>query len=404
MEITDVAYKKALEVFDACAKKTGLYASGLPGGYEATWARDSMITSLGASLISKKYKKVIAKSIDLLAKNQSGLGLIPNCVGSYNLDRHSSVTFNSVDAPLWFIIGNFVYADAYKDKALLKKFKKNLDQAYLWLQYQDPDNVELLAQQPTNDWEDAFPHKYGYVLHNHALYYGALKLLGENKKAEYLKKVINGEIKKYCSLYDKKLGYYYPWGWKNHDDIREHEEWFDTAANLLAVITGLATPKIAKGIMGYIKKNKINKPFPCKAIWPPIKPGDKEWHNYFANCDARDPLSYLNGGIWPFIGGFYIVALIKMKEFKKAEIELKKLAEANMQIIEQPGNTQYMLELSKARHMPKDELIKLRQKGFNEWLHGATGEPKGEPFQGWSAGTYVYAYECLKRKEVIFFE
>lgn len=403
MKTIDLAYEEALKVFDACAKPIGLHASGLLGGYEATWARDSMTTALGASLVGKKYQDVIAKSITLLAKNQAELGLIPNCVGSYNLDRDSDVTFNSVDAPLWFIIGNYVYAEAFNDKNWLKKYKKNIDKAYLWLRHQDPDNVGLLSQQPTNDWEDAFPHKYGYVLHNHALFYAALKMMGENKKAEYLKQVVNGEIKKYCSLYDAKLGYYYPWGWKNHDDIREHEEWFDTAANLLAIITGLATPKIATSILNYIAKNKINQPYPCKAIWPPIKPGDKEWHNYFANCDARDPLSYLNGGIWPFIGGFYVAALIKMKEFKKAEIELEKLAKGNLQIIQNPGHPQYMLELSAARHIPKDDLIKSRQKGFNEWLHGATGEPKGEPYQGWSAGTYVYAYECLKQKKVLFF-
>ncbi|HXK31489.1 MAG TPA: hypothetical protein VJZ94_01985, partial [Candidatus Paceibacterota bacterium] len=45
------AKEKAIGVLEHCAKPTGFYASGLPGGYEATWARDSMITSLGASLV-----------------------------------------------------------------------------------------------------------------------------------------------------------------------------------------------------------------------------------------------------------------------------------------------------------------------------------------------------------------
>jgi hypothetical protein len=146
---------------------------------------------------------------------------------------------------------------------------------------------------------------------------------------------------------------------------------------------GLATPKIARQILDYIEKEKINRPFPCKAIWPPIKRNDPEWHNYFENCDAREPYSYLNGGIWPFIGGSYITALVKMKEFNKAKIELEKLAEANLQSMK-IRNLQGRYE-------------------FNEWLHGQTGEPKGEPYQGWSAGTYVYAYECLKKKKVIFF-
>jgi glycogen debranching enzyme len=383
MDIKQIAYNKAIEVISACSKPTGLYASGLPGGYEATWARDSMITTLGASLVNDKFKNVIAKSIALLAKNQAELGQIPNCVGSYNLDRKSDVTFNSVDSSLWFIVGNFVYAQNFKDRSLLKKYSRELIKTLWWLRAQDPDNVGLLAQQPTNDWEDAFPHKYGYTIHGNALFHAALILMGEDKKAANLKNIINGASHAYSSLYSKKLGYYFPWGWKNHDNIREHEEWFDTAGNLLAIIAGLATPKIASSILNHIEKNKINKPFPCKTIWPPIKKGDKEWHDYFELCDAREPLHYLNAGIWPFIGGLYVVALVKMKQFKQAEIELKKLAEANL----------------------KKLAIRDIKEGheFNEWLDGKTGEPKGEPYQAWSAGMYLYAYECVKRKKVIYF-
>ncbi|MCX6795969.1 MAG: hypothetical protein NTW06_00540 [Candidatus Falkowbacteria bacterium] len=383
MSITKLAHDKAVEVITACTKPTGLYASGLKGGYEATWARDSMITTLGASLIDSKFKNVIAKSIALLAKNQAEMGQIPNCVGSYNLDRKSAVTFNSVDSSLWFIIGNFAYAKKFKDRGLLRKYSKEMIKALWWLRAQDPDNLGLLAQQPTNDWEDAFPHKYGYTIHGQALFFAVLKLMGENDKATNLKKIINGESHAYASLYQKKLGYYYPWAWKNHEHIREHEEWFDTAGNLLAIITGLATPIIAKSILRYVEKNKINRPYPCKAIWPPIKKTDKAWHNYFELCDAREPYHYLNGGIWPFIGGLYVVALVKMKKYKEAQNELEKLAKANLKKLI-------------VRNMKADY-------EFNEWLDGRTGLPAGEPYQAWSAGTYLYAYECVKRKKVIYF-
>jgi len=292
MDITQNAYNKAIDVLNHCAKKTGFYASGLPGGYEAVWARDSMTTALGAILLGSKFKKTIAKSIELLAKNQAEMGQIPNCVGSYNLDRKSDVTYNSVDSSLWFIIGNFIYAKQFKDGSLLKKHRENIGLALYWLRCQDSDNIGLIAQQPTNDWFDAFPHKYGYTVHIHSLYYAALKMIGANRLAQNVKQIINGEKIKYSSLYDKKLGYYYPWVWKNHDSIREHEEWFDTAGNLLAIVTGLATPQIAKKILSYVEKQKINRPFSCKCIWPPIKRGDKEWHDYFALCDAREPLHY----------------------------------------------------------------------------------------------------------------
>lgn len=379
-QLVDEGKAKAIAVLEHCAKPTGFYASGLPGGYEATWARDSMVSSLGASLLNKQFQEPFRKSIELLSKNQSALGQIPNAVGSYNTDRKSDVTFNSIDSSLWYLTGHHVYAKAYRDQALLEKYKKNIEKALLWLQCQDPNEDKLLAQQPTMDWQDAFPHKYGHVLNTQALYYCVLKMYGRTNEGEHVKKVVNGEIEKYLALYDPKLGYYLPWNWKNHDGDREEEQWFDTLGNLLAIVTGLATPTIAHSILAYIEKEAINRPFPCKAIWPPLKPGDKEWHSYFEKCDAREPFSYLNGGVWPFIGGFYVAALVKAGQHAKAQEELEYLAEAN-------------------------RLGKTMEWEFNEWLHGRSGK-SGEnsaPYQAWSAGTFLFAAECVSRKSIPYF-
>ena len=379
MTIIEEAYKGAINVIAHCARATGFYASGLPGGYEATWARDSMVTSLGATLVDdSKFQIAFRKSLELLSANQSELGQIPNAVGSYNTDRRSDVTFNSIDSSLWYLIGQYVYANSYGDEKLLRRFKKNIDRVFLWLQYQDPNEDKLLAQQPTMDWQDAFPHKYGHVINTQALYYGTLKLYDKDEEAKHLKRVVNGEIEKYLAMYESRRGYYVPWNWKNHDGDREQEEWFDTLGNLLAIVMGLATPKITNSILDYIEKTGIDRPYACKAIYPPINPGDKEWHSYFSKCDARKPYAYLNGGIWPFIGGFYVTALIKAKRYEKASLELELLAKANKSGLRMEWE-------------------------FNEWLDGKSGKPKGEPYQGWSAGTYLLAYESVKRGSVPFF-
>jgi glycogen debranching enzyme len=383
--LIDKAYDKALAVLNACAQPTGFYASGLKDGYEATWSRDSNITALGASLVGNKFQTTIKKSLELLAKHQSENGQIPNCVGSYNIERKSAITFNSIDSSLWFIIGHFVYTQAYNDTDLLEKHRQHLLKALMWLKFQDTNEDKILVQQPTMDWMDAFPHKYGRVINTQALYYLTLRLIGDNKLSTRIKMVTNGEIEKYLALYDDKLGYYRPWVWKDHNGDRESEEWFDTLGNLLAIVSGMATPKIAQNILDYIDKHEINRPYPCKCIWPPIKPEDKEWHSYFAKCDAREPLHYLNAGIWPFIGGFYIVALLKTGQTKKARIELENLAQSVLQGV----------KLRPEMDKPYE---------FNEWLHGAQGDPRGEPYQAWSAGSYIYAYECVKQEKVIFFE
>jgi len=372
MKITEQGYNQAINVCQHCAKPSGFFASGSPEGYQGLWARDSMITSLGACLVSEKFKTPFKKSLELLTKHQSQLGQIPNAVGDYNFDRKSRVTFNTIDSTLWYLIGQYIYNWSYKDKTLLKKYKKNIDQAFLWLSYQDPNEDKLLVQQPTMDWQDAFPHKYGRTINTQALYYATLKMYGKNSLAQRIKKVVNGEREQYLSLYDKELGYYLPWIWKNHDGDREQEQWFDTFGNLLAIVFGLATEEISKSILNHIEKKRINRPFPCKAIYPPIKPGYKEWQPYFSKCLAKEPYQYLNAGIWPFIGGFYVAALVKTKQLSKAEKEFNLLTKA-------------------------------LDPNFNEWLDGKTGQPKGAPYQGWSAGTYLFAYKCLKEKQVPFF-
>ena len=377
MKLIEQGYQQAINVCQHCAKPTGFFASGLPEGYQGLWARDSMITSLGACLVETKFKETFKKSLELLSKHQSDLGQIPNAVGDYNLDRKSRVTFNTIDSTLWYLIGHYAYSQAYKDETLLKKYKNNIEKAFLWLSYQDPNEDKLLVQQPTMDWQDAFPHKYGRVINTQALYYVALKMFNKNKLAQRIKKVVNGEIEKYLSLYNEKLGYYHAWIWKNHDGAREQSEWFDTTGNLLAIIADLATPKISNKILNYIEKEKINKPYPCKAIFPILKPNSKEWQPYFSKVISQ-PDQYLNGGIWPFIGGLYVAALVKAKKYDKANQELKNLAASN-------------------------NLGKKRKWEFNEWLDGKTGLPKGAPYQGWSAGAYIFAFESLKKKRVPFF-
>lgn len=380
MSVIDEAYSNAIKVLEHCAKPTGFYASGLPGGYEATWARDSMITSLGAGLIGDKFKDAFGKSLELLAKNQSALGQIPNAVGSYNIERQSDVTFNSIDSTLWYLIGHHVYKNVYQDDVLFSKYQESRKRALLWLKYQDPNEDTLLTQQPTMDWQDAFPHKYGRVISTQALYYAVLRLEGENARAEHVKDVVSGRTETYLSLYDTKLGYYLPWIWKTHNKFREEGRWFDTFGNLLAIIVGLANDKIAENILNFIEKEKIDKPYPCKAIYPPIKRGSKDWHDYFDDCEARTPYHYLNGGIWPFLGGFYAAALVKAGRLKEAEQALESAAQAN-------------------------KLAREGEWGFHEWIHGKTGKIAGgsNPYQAWTAGTYIWAYNCVKEKKVLHF-
>lgn len=369
MELIKEAYEKAIWILNKCSTPNGFFAA-FPG-YDMVFGRDSMIMSLGASLIDdKNLKETIKRSIVTLAENQSEKGQIPNAVDKFVNTRKHHVDYMSLDSSLWFLIANYNYKLRYKDNSLFNSYRKNMDKILYWLSCLDTGEDGMPEQLPTTDWQDAFPHRYGHTINTQALYYHALKLSGKNKESEKLKDVVNNS--KDLGLWNGK--FYLPWRWKNHNKYQEKGEWFDSLGNLLAIIFGLADKDKSEKIINYIKMQKIAEPYPIRSIYPTIAPGGKDWQDYFLDCEAGVPNHYLNGGIWTFVGGFYILALIKLKKFKEAEVQLNKLAEANMK---NNGN-------------------------FAEWLNGKTGEvgkteAQVESYQGWNAAMYVVAYESLKK-------
>src|ERR1017187_10992629 len=66
------------------------------------------------------------------------------------------------------------------------------------------------------------------------------------------------------------------------------------------------------------------------------------------------PGDYHNGGVWPFISGFYIAACVAAGRMDLAERKLLALT-----------------ELVKPWHENEAEW------GFNEWIHAQTGKPSG---------------------------
>jgi|GEM_PF-1835174 len=97
---------------------------------------------------------------------------------------------------------------------------------------------------------------------------------------------------------------------------------------------------------------------------------------YYRNNNLNLPEQYHNGGIWPFVGGFYVAALVKAGRLDEARRQLEKLAEVNRQ------GAEFEWE-------------------FNEWCHGRTGQPMGYPHQAWSAGMYIFACHCVVEERVM---
>ncbi len=371
------AVEKARETLRRCCTRHGMNASGGPRGYNMVFARDAMIGLIGAasSDYEQEFEKQFLITLDVLWKNRGRTGQIPNAVDHWDEKRKPKATFATIDSTLWFLLGLKAYEKFYGRNKTIEKCLSGVDEQFFWLLTQDSGEDSLPEQLPTSDWQDCFPHKYGHTINTVSLYYACLRAYGKSKQARMVKETALG--REHTGLYSNHLGYFLPWRWKDHDGVTEQEDWFDSLGNVLAICTGLADKKHARSILEYIDAKNVNRPYPLRAINPPIRRWHREWHDYFGRCIASRAHWYINGGIWPYIGGFYITALARIGHKKKAREELGRLIEAN-------------------KLGAKDEWE------FNEWIHPRKKKALGSSYHAWSAGAFIFAVNSLEGRALPF--
>ncbi|WP_026449649.1 glycoside hydrolase 100 family protein [Aequorivita capsosiphonis] len=348
-------------------------------GYPEPYTRDLLISVLGiASSGNAELISSVKNVLITLAENQSDNGQAPSLVNDKK-NRGSSDT-----TPL-FLMAVGVYRNLTNDPNFLKTA---VDKALVWMQYQCPTSHYLIAQQPTSDWRDE-QWVLGYGLFVNTTTYSALKLLGEEKRAKNLGNAIQqltytSDKLHTCAhegLAIKDKPYFALWSYKVYSSER-----FDLLGNSLAILSGLASPEKAKKMVKWIEsecesmhKTKELALDLTPNFFPFIQPEDADWLPRYS--EYNNPGDYHNGGIWPFISGFYIAALVASKEYDLAEKKL--LALTNL--IKKGGDDK--LEFS-----------------FNEWYKAQTGKPMGQDWQTWSASNYLYATACVQERRTPFFE
>jgi glycogen debranching enzyme len=390
LDITDAVYGGAIDSICRCCTPWGLRASGDLVGHHQVWARDSMIAALGARLVEDgEIQRCLRASVNLLRQHQAVAGAIPNNVDCATLRPNFRAY---ADGGLWWIIGSSLLAP---DPATVRAV---LD----WYVCQDVDQSGLLSMQESSDWQDLFCTR-GKGLYLNCLYVLALRCAAklfqfsnpeESRhclaRAEEAADAVNasfwytgdGDLRPHIShtfstespgvqdslgrkrwVPEKRvlLGESY---YLSYLGFRAVGEWFDSLGNVLAILAGIADERRTAIILDFISRHDVDM-WPMRSLTPVIQPGDPDWRDYYGMLNQ--PHHYHNGGVWPFIGGFYVAALSAAGNHREASIALKKLAELN------------------------------RLGGFNEWHHGESGEPMGVKDQAWSAGMYLFAYECVRR-------
>jgi len=281
--------------------------------------------------------------------------------------------------------------------------------AYKFVRYQDANNSWLVDSPQGADWMDAAIQRTGKTLYNNVLFLAATKclksLLSESDRPSDGTYVLD-----YPALKERFTDVFLP-GPESVDRISKYwprlathhreqnlvdmskkyflqyisfariDAHFDTLSNLLCVLSHVAESETCDSILETIKARQLTRPFPVRVLDPPYKKGDP---GYDENFDAllpiqhrSGPYDYHNGGVWPFVGGFYVCALSALGTDSTKDLEA--LATANSAFRE--GETV----------------------GFNEWLDGKKGEARGQYGQSWSAGMFIAAYLSSRGKDPLGF-
>lgn len=342
-----------------------------------------MISALGAAVIDDELiHRAVIRSIESLSNAQTRLGAIPN-----NVDPESGkANFRAyADGGLWYVIARILWSPRCASIA----------GTLAWYETQDVDQSGLLSMQESGDWQDLFCTR-GKALYLNCLYVLALRMAGERERADRVAAEVNRwfwyegdpDLFRHVahsfstdSLDMDALGrkrwiprkralpdehFYLP-----YLSFREAGEWFDSFGNLLAILAGVADEARTRSILDFIERHGLDRR-PIKSIFPSVRPGDSDWRDYYGELNRPD--HYHNGGIWPFLGGFYVAALVKAGEHEKAGAALDRLGELN------------------------------RAGEFNEWHHGETWEPMGVKDQAWSAAMYLYARACVEAGRVLLLD
>lgn len=386
-QVIEEAKKAALEVLLHNAH--GPF-HGLPRtagwGYPEPYTRDLMFSILGIAVSgNQKLLDSIRRVLETLARNQTERGHIPSLV-------HDKEDRGSSDSTPLFLLGVGIYRKVIGDPHFLQEA---VEKALTWMAYQSPSDRYLVAQQPTSDWRDE-QWVLGYGLFVNTLVYSYLKILGENDRANKVRHemsrftITGGEMHNHVheGLVVKHKPYYAFWSYKIHSSER-----FDLLGNSLAILSGIASPSRANDMVSWIeaecaamkKRGELAVDLPPN-FFPYTNPEDPDWHTRYAQYN--NPGEYHNGGIWPFICGVYIAALVAAKRFLLAEEKL--IALTNCIKLSNTGMSR-----------PTTDGVTF---GFNEWIKAQDGKPQGQDWQTWSAALYLYAAKCVELKATPFFD
>lgn len=313
-------------------------------------------------------------SLDALCAQQAGNGQIPKYVDPEGRDADFWYV-GCIDATLWWLIAvdhvrrhGGVAADRWAPQVAL---------AIQWLLAQEHQRFRLLQQNEASDWADIMPRS-GYVLYTNALWYEVKQRFGladaeaTHHHFNHLFDPFRRDLPEYHRArllqHYARRGRRDPGLYLSFVNLASAGNEGDVFGNALAILYGLADEAKGHRVVKTIEAAKACEPYPIRVVLHPLTNKDAQWRRYMERHQQNLLHQYHNGGIWPFVGGFWALALQRLGLVDEARHVLSQLA----------------------------AVCALDDWRFTEWFHGRTLAPMGMAGQSWNAAAFLMAYRALQ--------
>ena len=312
-------------------------------------------------------------SLDALARYQADNGQIPKYVDPEGRDADCWY-LGCIDATLWWLIA-FDHVRQHGQVAA-ERWRAAVAAAITWLHAQEHPFFRLLQQNEASDWADIMPRS-GYVLYTNALWVEVKRrfdLVGAEATLHHFNHLFDPFQQDLPEYRRARLLRHYarrgrrdPGLYLSFVNLAFAGNEGDVFGNLLAILSGAAGESKGQGIVQTLLTAGAHDPHPIRVVLHPLSREHEMWRPYMGRHQQNQVHQYHNGGIWPFVGGFWVMALAQLGQSDLAWQQLEQLARVN------------------AREGWR----------FTEWFHGQTLLPMGMAGQSWNAATFLLAHRAL---------
>jgi len=342
--------------------------------YTRVFGRDAAICALAmcGSGVPALERGAIA-GLDTLAEHQGANGQIAKYVDT---ERQQADFWyvGCIDATLWWLLA----CDHVRRRTPAgPRWQAPIERAIAWLLAQEHQHFRLLRQDEASDWADIMPRS-GFVLYTNALWYAVKRRFdlphteATHAHFNHLFRPDRADLPEYHRA--RLLRHYVARGRRDRGlylsfiNLAAGGHEGDVFGNVLAVLCGLAVEPMGQQIADTLRHARAAEPYPIRVVLHPLSQRHPQWRAYMGRHRLNHPHQYHNGGIWPFVGAFWAMALARLGHTEWAWGELARVARAN----ERDGWR------------------------FTEWFHGRTAAPQGMGGQSWTAAAFLLAQRALQ--------